>query len=154
PEEGPRTVIAATAELFPGLESVPVPGGVTVAVSWIGPFAPPETVAWTVNVTVPPARRAAVVAMFPVPDAAATCEPGDAVAVHWTPVRLAGKASAIGAARTSDGPLLVTVTVRVSGPPAATAPGSGWLMMDRSVSSAAPVRVSTALLGVPRLAPA
>ena len=48
------TETVASAELFPGLESVPVPGGITAAVSWICPTAVLETTAWTVKVAVWP----------------------------------------------------------------------------------------------------
>ena len=75
------------------------------------PVALEERVPVAVKVAVPPTARFTVVAMSPLPLAAAQLEPAEAVQVQLTPVRLAGKVSVTGAPVAGAGPAFPTVIV-------------------------------------------
>ena len=93
------------------LESVVPAGAVTLAVLVRVPVALEERVPVAVNVAVPPTARFTVVAMLPLPLAAAQLEPAEAVQVQAIPVRLAGKVSTTDAPVTGLGPAFETVIV-------------------------------------------
>src|SRR5262245_45701009 len=88
------------------------PGGTaTVAVLTSEPVADGLIWATAMKVTVPPGRSVTVVAMLPVPLAAATLEPGDATAVQLTAVIDDGKRSLTAWSTAVLGPVLVTTIV-------------------------------------------
>jgi hypothetical protein len=93
--------LLSAGELSPG-------GTATVAVLLRGPLAEELIWAMAVKVTVPPGSSVTVVAMLPVPLAAATLEPGEATAVQETAVIAAGKRSVTAWSTTVLGPALRT----------------------------------------------
>ncbi len=104
------TVVESVAALSLGSGSTTPAGAATVAVLATVPTVSGATTAVTVKVAVPAGARSTVVAMSPVPDAAAQLPPV-ATQVHVAPVSSTGIVSSTGAATTADGPALVTVTV-------------------------------------------
>jgi hypothetical protein len=136
-------VSVSVALLFARLGSVIPARGITVAVFDSVPEALMSSVPVAVKVAVPPTSRFAVWLMFPEPLAAAQLDPADAVHVHVTPVRLAGKLSVTVAPVTTDGPALLTVIVYVTGEPAPVVVRPSIFVIDRS---AVIVSVSVALL--------
>ena len=101
----------SVALLFPGVGSVTVAGGVTVAVFTKFPVAVDSTVPVIVKVALPPDARLIAVAMFPLPLAAPLDPAPTYAAVQVAPLILAGIASAIVAPVTKLGPVLPTTTV-------------------------------------------
>ena len=97
----------SVALLFPGIGSVTPAGGVTVAVLEIAPTVPFATVPVMVRVADVPDVRSTVVAMSPLPDAAAQ-EPSLTATTHVqvADVTPAGRVSVTTAPVTSAGPLL------------------------------------------------
>src|SRR5207249_845626 len=83
--------------------------------------------------------------MLPGPLAAAQLDPADAVHVHVTPARLAGKLSTTVAPVTLPGPALLTVIVYVTGDPAPVVALPSVFVIDRSAAGMI-VSLSVALL--------
>ena len=104
-------VSLSVALLLAVLGSVTPAGAVTLAVLVRVPVALKDRVPVAVKVAVPPTARFTVVAMLPLPLAAAQLEPAEAVQVQVTPVRLAGKVSVTEAPVTGLGPAFETVIV-------------------------------------------
>ena len=104
-------VSVSVALLFPGVGSVTVAGGVTVAVFTKLPVAVASTVPVIVKVALPPDARLIAVPMFPLP-LATPLEPAPAyTAVQVAPVSVAGIVSVIVAPVTKLGPVLLTTMV-------------------------------------------
>ena len=101
----------SVALLFAVSGSVTPAGAMTLAVLVRVPVALEERIPVAVNVAVPPTARFTVVAMLPLPLAAAQLEPAEAVQVQAIPVRLAGKVSTTDAPVTGLGPAFETVIV-------------------------------------------
>ena len=104
-------VSVSVALLFPGVGSVTVAGGVTVAVFTKFPVAVDSTVPVIVKVALPPAARLTVVLMSPLPLAAPPEPAPTYTAVQVAPVSVAGIVSVIVAPVTKLGPVLLTTMV-------------------------------------------
>jgi hypothetical protein len=104
------TVVTSVAQLFPGVGSVTVLGGVMVAVLLIVPVADAITVAEIENVVEPPGSSVTDAAMLPLPEAGHD-DPTVAEHVHVAPLSDAGIVSVTVAPVTVDGPGFVATTV-------------------------------------------
>ena len=104
--------VSESVASLPGVGSFVPTGGVAVAVLLRVPVAELLIVPLISSVAVSPVLRSTVVEIaLPVPEASAQEPVPDATHVQLTPVMSDGTLSATVAAVTSDGPLLVTVTV-------------------------------------------
>src|SRR3954470_22650026 len=128
---GGTTVSESVALLLPGFGSVTPPGADTVAVLARVPVAARLTVALAVYVTDPPAGRLAVSLMLPAP-AAVQVPPPAPTHVQVTPVRSAGKESAIAEPAALLGPALLAVIVYVTLLPGIAIVEPSVLVMARS----------------------
>ena len=141
--------LVSTAVLLPGTGSTTPAGAATVAVLVSAPVVPPATTPDTVNVaTAPDARSSPAVIALPDPEAAPQLPtPLDTTHVHDTPVTAAGIESVRLAPVTADGPLFVTCTVYVTGPPATYGFGDDTFDTARSAATVVTAElVSTAVL--------